>query len=112
MSITQQRAPKVSEKVFAQGYITGCKEGKTGEEIADSLGMQYESFKSRASSFRSKYAKMDIDVGTPSGGISGKSKEERAKENLDFVQSLLADADSVDEELTNETETDSEEETE
>jgi hypothetical protein len=108
MSIAQQRAPKVSEKKFATGYITGCKNGKTGEEIAETLGMHYDSFKTRASQFRAKYAKMNppIDVGTPAGGISGLSKEERAKQNLDFVQSLLADADSVDSEL--ETEQDSE----
>lgn len=46
------RTAAVSEKKFFQGYIAGCKAGKTRTEIAADLGMTEDSFRQREGAVR------------------------------------------------------------
>lgn len=48
----KHRTQAVSEKQFFQGYIAGCKAGKTRVEIARDLGMTEDSFRQREGAVR------------------------------------------------------------
>ena len=98
--MTTTRAKKVGFEDFISGYVTGCRTGLTEQEIADKLGMNVVSMRSRASQERSKYANEGITIPSPAN-TAGASAAERKANNVAFLSDLLA---GLDEETDAETE--------
>ena len=94
MTANTARAKKVAFKYFVKGYKAGCSDGKSAQEIADTCfptPMNEPSMTSRASGIRQMAANIGKSFPSPAGG--GGTKEEKKREKIDLLTSLLDDLD-------------------
>lgn len=94
---TRIRREAVVERDFLEAYIKGAKAGKTNDEVAKELGMAPASVTSRASALRKKYAEKGLNLPTLRSNRDSKATLE---DNIDFVKSLLSEANDDDDDET------------